>query len=193
MSLQIQILTFLTMFTSGWSLGILFDIYRVVTRPMHLPRWIVGALDIVYWCAATTFVFRMLYMSNYGELRFYVFLGLLIGIGFYFGVMSKVTIEAIQFVIRCIQWVIRFLIQCFTVLVIKPIMILYQFTVTLVGFLVAVSIFLLKIVLQLFYPIWAIARWLMKRLSDIVPWPQWMRISIRSIHTWILQFFKAKS
>lgn len=178
------------MFTSGWSLGILFDIYRVVTRPMHLPKWMFGVLDILYWCTATIFVFRMLFLSNYGELRFFVFLGLLVGIGFYFAVMSKVTIEAIQLMIRCILWLVRFVIQLFNVMVIKPIIMLYKLFVTLVGFIVAVSIFLLKIVLQLFYPFWAIAKWFIKWMRNKVPWPRWMIKTVNRIHTWISKLFK---
>lgn len=84
-------------------LGIAFDSYRVVSGQLRFPRWSVHALDLLYWVAASLFVFRMLYHSNQGELRFYVFLGLFIGVWIYFLFLSVITARFVVMLMRIVK------------------------------------------------------------------------------------------
>jgi len=159
-SLQVQTLTLLLMVASGGVLGVLFDTYRVVSGQLRLHRVFVPVFDVLYWLAATLLVFRVLYYSNMGDVRIFVFLGLLLGISAYFALISPWTIKAVKAIIRAIVLVCRWLIRLFQLLIIKPLILLYKCFLILLGFMAAVSIFLYKVVLQLLYPLWAVTKWL---------------------------------
>lgn len=165
MNLQIQLFTFCMMFSSGWILGIVFDVYRVLTRPLKLSRISFSILDIIYWLMATLFVFKMLYESNDGQLRFYVFIGLLFGTWFYYAYVSLYTVQLIQFILRIVKQTIRIIYRIFQVLVIRPLVVLYKILVYFAGIIAAMAVFFFKIVVQLFYPITLFFKWLARKIN----------------------------
>lgn len=84
MELTSQVITFLMTIVTGILLGMLFDGYRVL-RGIFNPRILAtGVADLLYWIIATGVVFTSLVLSNWGELRFYVFIGILSGLGLYY-------------------------------------------------------------------------------------------------------------
>ena len=96
MNLNNQFLTMALMIGCGLGLGMIFDIYRVLTDKLNLSRWIIAILDIIYGLIAAVAVFRVLYYSNYGQLRFFIFVALILGIYLYYKWFSK---RVIQFVL----------------------------------------------------------------------------------------------
>lgn len=175
MSLATQFLTLSVMAGSGAVMGVLFDVYRVLSGQLRPPRWLVPLLDGVYWIVATLFVFRALLYSNYGQVRFYVFLGLLLGVWVYFRLASRWTVHLTLLAIRFVKALIRFLRKTIELVVIKPIRLLYRLVIVLFGFLAALSMFLGKIVLQLLYPLRLLGRWLFKPLLEKLRAAAWWR------------------
>lgn len=173
MSLEVQFLTLSVMAGSGVFMGILFDVYRVLSGQLRPPRWLVPLLDIVYWIAATLFVFRALLYSNYGQVRFFVFLSLLLGIWLYFRLASRYTVRSVLLLIRAVKALVGFILRAIEIVIIKPIVLLYRFVIVLFGFLAALSIFLGKIVLQLLYPFRLLGRALWRMLRKRVQKPSW--------------------
>jgi spore cortex biosynthesis protein YabQ len=171
---------------SGVLLGIVFDAYRVVCGQLRVNRWILSLLDLVYWAFATVFVFRVLYYSNQGQLRFFVFLGLIVGTLLYFWLISSITIQIVLWLIRVIQALFNFGVRCFEVLIIMPLRGLYRLVMILFGFLVAITIFLYKIVLQLLSPFaklfWRLLRPLHKRMKL----PRWAKRGVQ----WVLGIWR---
>lgn len=168
MSLQIQFFTFFMMFSAGWMLGVWFDVYRVVSKSVKLSKWLISLLDIVYWCLATIIVFRILYMSNQGEVRFFIFLAMFMGTWFHFAFTSIKTMKLVEWMIKIIQRIIQIGIRCFEVLIIRPIILLYRLFIIIFGIITAIAMFISKIVVQLFYPTIKAAKWLYNRLYRIV-------------------------
>ncbi|NBI30819.1 spore cortex biosynthesis protein YabQ [Chengkuizengella sp. YPA3-1-1] len=159
------------MIISGMMLGIIYDIYRVVASQIYFRRWLISSLDVVYWILSTLFVFRMLYLSNSGEVRFYVFLGLTLGIIFHYVYFSPLTIKIIILVIRWIKALIHFVKKLFSIFIIIPIKMIYRCILILLGIIMAISIFLCKFMLQLLYPIWRVLKWLLKPFkTNILKW-----------------------
>lgn len=173
MSLHIQFLTLSVMAGSGAFMGVLFDVYRVLSGQLRPPRWLVPLLDIGYWIVATLFVFRALLYSNDGQVRVYVFLGLALGLWLYFRLVSRLTVVFVQFCIRLVRALIRFIGKTIEFVIIKPVQLLYRLILVLFGFLWAFTIFLGKIVLQLLYPFLLLGRWLMKPLRKRLRKPDW--------------------
>lgn len=143
-------------------MGIVFDGYRVVSNELKFPRWWLPVLDVIYWMAAALVVFRVLYASNNGEVRAYVFIGLAIGIVIYYFVLSRVVIVIVKWIIGAVRKLILILLKCVEILVIKPILLLYKLVMLIFAFGSAFTIFVLKIVLQLVRPFWKLFVWMVR-------------------------------
>ncbi|WP_246067334.1 spore cortex biosynthesis protein YabQ [Paenibacillus koleovorans] len=175
MSLETQFLTLLTMIAIGAGMGAIFDAYRVLSGQLRVPRWLIPPLDIAYWILSTLLVFRGLYESNHGEVRIFVFLGLIVGGWLYMRLLSDKFSRFVLFLIGLVRRLIRLLVRTFELLVIKPIYWLYRLIVVILGFVLAIAVFLYKVVLQLLYPFRVLFR---KLFGWLRPWlviPRWMK------------------
>ncbi|TVY06792.1 spore cortex biosynthesis protein YabQ [Paenibacillus cremeus] len=191
MTLQIQFMTIGMMYAGGVVLGGLFDVYRVLSGQLKVPFWLRAVLDLLYWFIGTIVIFKLLYESNWGEVRFFIFIGLMIGISFYFWLLSRPMIGIIKFMIRVVQTTIRIGKRMIELFIIKPILFLYRVVVIFLGFLLATAIFLYKIMIQLFYPLWKLLLWLVSPLVRRLrfPIPVWMKKAGGWIIAWVRRLF----
>lgn len=189
MTLQIQFVTLGMMSAGGLTLGVLFDLYRVLSGQLKVPYWLKAVLDLLYWIIGTLIVFKLLYESNWGEVRPFIFLGLGIGITIYFLVFSRTIIRVILFMIRVVQTAIRIGKRMIELFIVKPAIALYRLLILFLGFLLAVAIFLYKVMIQLCYPVWKLLLWLAKPLSRWVrvriPVPAWMKKIVATVAIWL--------
>lgn len=167
MNLETQWATLLWMFASGGIMGIAFDSYRVVSGQLRFPRWSVHALDLLYWVASALFVFRTLYRSNQGELRFYVFLGLFLGIWIYFLFLSVITERFVLMLMRIANKIYRFFVRVIEIFIIAPLKWLIKVVRLLLGFVWIVLLFLGRVTLL---PIWKLLAWAFR--------PIWIKLRI---------------
>lgn len=179
MTLSMQWYTMAMMLLSGIGMGALFDGYRVVSNELRFPKWWLPFLDMMYWMATSVIVFRVLYASNNGEVRAYVFLGLLIGVTSYYWLISKLVIRVVKGLIQTVRGIIRFMLRGLDLLIVKPILLLYKLVKVILGFGTAITIFLLKIMIQLVRPFWLLLRWMLGPV--IRPLGRWL---IPHISSW---------
>ncbi|MFC5468584.1 spore cortex biosynthesis protein YabQ [Cohnella suwonensis] len=109
-----------SMMLCGLVMGLAFDVYRVASHRYHVARWLLPALDVAFWAAATLGVFGVLLARNEGDVRMYVFLGLGIGVTGYFGLFSPWVIKAAGKSIDFVNGIARFIWRTFEVLALKP-------------------------------------------------------------------------
>jgi spore cortex biosynthesis protein YabQ len=173
MTLQEQFLTIGLMFGCGLALGVVFDTYRVLTGQLRLPRWLISLADIFYWIGATGFVFRTLFYSNQGQIRMFVFIGLVAGVSFHYCFTSHTTIRMVRLLIRVAKWSYHLLLKLISILIVKPILVLYRLLWILLGILWAITLFLYKLVIQLLYPFWRMFRFFARLFGRLVRWPVW--------------------
>jgi spore cortex biosynthesis protein YabQ len=103
MEVNAQLISFLTTLFIGILLGAIFDFYRV-SRAVFQPRlWVTYLLDGLYWLIAIIITFVCLLMSNWAELRFYIFMGIILGAILYYKLCSRYTIF---FSVGAIKWCI---------------------------------------------------------------------------------------
>ncbi|NMB45783.1 MAG: spore cortex biosynthesis protein YabQ [Firmicutes bacterium] len=115
-----QVYGFAVTITAGLSLGLLFDLYRLWRRATRPQRMVTALSDILFWMIATPLTYVYLLMGNWGELRFYVFLGLLLGLFLYFMVFSVLVLNLLITVSYYVAAVVGGLIQGFWLLVTLP-------------------------------------------------------------------------
>jgi len=148
----------------GMVLGVCFDTIGVAYREFRLNRAVQALIDVMYWGAATLFVFRVLLYANDGEVRTFVFLGLIIGVLVYFWLFGKVIQRIVEGLIRVLKRIYAFLYRVVHVLVVRPLLFVYRilaYVLTAVaGFIVSAAVITAKYVVQWSRLVW---RWMMKR------------------------------
>lgn len=116
-NVNLQIYYFLSTVIAGIAVGIMFDIYRVIIGFNNPSRILTAISDVLFWllCSCTVFVF-FLYTNN-GDLRYYTFVGLALGIIFYFKIISKRFI----IILRSITYGIMKCARILVILILYPI------------------------------------------------------------------------
>lgn len=79
MPLVDQVFIFVWTVAIGMLAGLCYEIYRVIRDMLRLKKVGTFAGDIIFWLFLTAFSFFLLLKANYGQLRLYVFIGLLLG------------------------------------------------------------------------------------------------------------------
>ncbi|MGE5652808.1 MAG: spore cortex biosynthesis protein YabQ [Bacillota bacterium] len=69
---------------TGGILGAIFDLYRSIRYFSRPGRWLTACGDMLYWTMVTGVLFGLFSVVVNGELRFYFFLFLVLGLGIYY-------------------------------------------------------------------------------------------------------------
>ena len=84
---------FLVYIALGIIFSILFDIIRAYRNTLNNNKTINTILDIIF-CIVTGIIFLLtLYKFDYGTIRIYSFLGIILGISLYYAIVSKYIIK----------------------------------------------------------------------------------------------------
>lgn len=112
-----QVFLFLTCVQTGIIMGMLYDLIRIFRKIIHHPNWMVQIEDLLYWLTCGCFAFIMLYWENYGQIRVFVFAGILIGSVLYFLTFSIIFMKIASWLIFWLKKIVNYLIK----LVLAPI------------------------------------------------------------------------
>lgn len=106
-----QLQLFLYSILMGALLGMIYDLTRIFRKAIKHPNFLVQIEDGLYWMICALLMFAILYMHNYGEMRFFIFLGMILGAVFYFATFSivfmKIAVWVIDTIKAFITWLIR--------------------------------------------------------------------------------------
>lgn len=101
-----QAYSFLIFVINGIGIGILFDIFRVLRRSFHTLDMITYIEDILFWILAGCLTLFTIFTFNNGEIRLYIFLGILLGVVIYLLTISKYFIKLNTFLITILKkWI----------------------------------------------------------------------------------------
>lgn len=92
-------------------MGIVFDFYRALRQKARLRNWMTGIADLLLCLLFTGMVFVLLLMTNWGEVRAYVFLGLILGLIIYFRYISITMNNFWQQWVAFLTGTIRFVVD----------------------------------------------------------------------------------
>ncbi|MFP4016071.1 MAG: spore cortex biosynthesis protein YabQ [Halanaerobiales bacterium] len=85
-----QIKTFFCMLLFGISVGVLFNIYQVFIHRLKLKRFIIHITDVIFSLILGITGFLILININYGNLRFYVILAIVLGFICYYSLSNYI-------------------------------------------------------------------------------------------------------
>lgn len=94
--LEDQVIAFWVSIGAGCLVAFCFDIYRVLVRRLRLKKIILGIGDVLFWILVAGLVFVILFLSNGGEIRGFMFLGLALGAGIYARLLGVYSVRAIN-------------------------------------------------------------------------------------------------
>lgn len=120
MEFSIQVKTFLLIAATGILLGVLFDTYRVLRRRFRPPWFITSLTDLIYCLLASAIAFAVLVAGNWGELRFYVYIALFVGIVSYYRLASRQVMNLIVVLFKLVAKFWRIVKLVFAFAIIKP-------------------------------------------------------------------------
>lgn len=88
-----QAYIFFIFMLNGIIIGIIFDIFRILRRSFKTSNLITYIEDMIFWTISALLVMYSLFIFNNGELRGYIFIGLLLGVAVYILFFSKTVIK----------------------------------------------------------------------------------------------------
>lgn len=128
-----QVVLFFVFFALGIVCAFVFDAFRVSERFRKSSTLIFAVKDILFWLLITVLMFAICLRFNNGEIRFFMFVGIILGAFAYFNTLSKFVLRVLFFIIN---WTKKILVFVF-----KIIFIPVKFVVKLVNkpFIIAFS------------------------------------------------------
>ncbi len=98
-----QLTAFLVTLMIGVLAGLLFDFYRVIAKLIKLNKWGTVVGDFIFWLVLTPIAFLFLLWGNWGEFRFYVVIGLLLGAAIYLRCLSPYAVSLFNYLLLVIH------------------------------------------------------------------------------------------
>ena len=90
---QNQAYLFLVFSLTGVEIGILFDFFRILRRTIKTGNIVTYIQDILFWILTGVLVLYNIWYFNNGEIRIYMFLGIIIGTLIYMSTLSNIFVK----------------------------------------------------------------------------------------------------
>ena len=116
-----QLYIFLCFFLTGIVIGILFDIFRILRRSFKTWDIVTYIQDFIFWILSGVILLYSIFTFNNGELRAFVFIGILLGITLYILLISKYFIKIAVKIVLIIKKILFYPINFIKKHIIKPI------------------------------------------------------------------------
>lgn len=124
--LSTQLYAFGIVLLAGVSLGLFFDLFRVIRGILRPGAISTSLLDLIFWVLITPLLILYLLLANWGELRFYVLAGLALGFLFYRLLLSGIVISLLLFLVDIVFAVLNFLFTAIIRMVMFPIILVRE-------------------------------------------------------------------
>jgi len=173
MSLTTQFYTMLAMIAMGSIFGASLDTYNRFLQRGNRKKWIVFINDVMFWLIQGLAIFYILFLVNYGEIRFYIFIALVCGFAAYQALMKYIYLKLLEVIISAVISIYQFLVRLFMSLIFNPIKWIVLAIITLTITLGKVLLSLVKMTLQMV--LWVIkvilypVKWILRLLWKLVP------------------------
>ena len=106
-----QAYLFLIFALIGCIIGLLFDFFRILRKNFQTPNFITQIEDIFFWIFTGLIVLYSIFIFNNGEIRFFIFLGIFLGIMMYMLLISEYIITFFSKIIKIIKTIVSKIIK----------------------------------------------------------------------------------
>ena len=119
-----QLINLIIFAMTGIVIGVLFDIFRVIRKSFKTPDFVTYIEDIIFWILAGIILLFTIFTFNNGEIRVYIFIGLILGLCLYILTLSKhfikINVTMLQFVKKILYTPILAVLKFITKFIINP-------------------------------------------------------------------------
>ncbi len=95
-----QAYLFLIFTLDGFIIGLIFDFFRILRKSFKTPNLVTYIEDILFWILTGFLILYSIFIFNNGEIRFFMLLGISIGIALYMLTLSNYLIKITVFIIN---------------------------------------------------------------------------------------------
>lgn len=99
---------------NGILIGFLFDIFRILRKSFKTKDFITYIEDVTFWILTGILTLYFIFKYNNGEIRLYIFLGIIFGTLIYILTLSKYIIKFSVTIINFIKGIIIKIIEIIT-------------------------------------------------------------------------------
>lgn len=114
---QNQAYLFLVFSLTGVTIGVLFDFFRILRRTIKTSNIITYIEDVLFWILTGLLVLYNIWYFNNGEIRVYMFLGIILGVLIYMSTLSNILIKIfskiLQIIIKVLELPFKTIISIF--------------------------------------------------------------------------------
>ena len=103
MTVSGQAHVFLFAVIGGMLIAFIYDLFRIMRRAVKSCAIFIYLEDFIYWIIVAVVMLGMLYYSNEGEMRGYIFIGTAMGALLYVLLLSWLIVGVSMFVLKIIQ------------------------------------------------------------------------------------------
>lgn len=116
-----EIYIFSLFILTGIIIGILFDVFRIFRKNFKTIDSITYIQDFLFWILTGIILLYSIFAFNNGELRGYIFIGIILGIFLYMLILSKLFIKISSKIIRLMKKILSVPINFLIKYIIKPV------------------------------------------------------------------------
>lgn len=93
----------------GMLIAFVYDAFRIKRKAVKTSAVIIYVEDLIFWVIVAIIMFAVVYLSNEGEIRGYIFIGSILGVIIYVLIFSKIVMTVFLFILRVIYKIIKFI------------------------------------------------------------------------------------
>ncbi|NMB97044.1 MAG: spore cortex biosynthesis protein YabQ [Clostridiaceae bacterium] len=108
--ISVQAYTFLYSVLCGMLIGFIYDLLRIKRKTIKTGALFINVEDLAYWIIAATIVFALIFYSNSGEIRGYIFIGIVIGDILYTLLLSNLIVKLSVKILDLLGRIIKFVL-----------------------------------------------------------------------------------
>lgn len=122
--IQNQAYLFLIFTIDGIIISLLFDFFRIIRKSFKTADLVTYIEDILFWILTGFLILYSIFIFNNGEIRFFMFIGIAIGVALYMLLLSRYIIKINVYIISIFKKIIRklFMILIIPLKIIKKIL-----------------------------------------------------------------------
>ena len=129
---QNQAYLFLVFSLTGVIIGVLFDFFRILRKTIKTPNFITYIEDVLFWILTGLLILYNIGYFNDGEIRIFMFLGIILGVLIYMSILSKMVIlistKILQTIIKILEIPFKAIKSIFTKIATLIVQIFSNFT-----------------------------------------------------------------
>lgn len=99
-----QLYVFSCFLLTGFSIGLLFDIFRIFRKSFKTNDFITYVQDFIFWILTGIIVLYSIFTFNNGELRGYIFIAMILGVILYLLLLSNYVIFIFTRIIKMVVY-----------------------------------------------------------------------------------------